>query len=147
MFPPNISQTVFDVACEACDTLCRSCTYDYEVPSCSEQLDHTMSAGGNTTLATLKIDRGYWRSSPNSTTVLGCYNEDACIGGISGEDGFCDDGYEGPCEMGKFGGNMVIPPLIRRLPSHDNGLSFKLPFVHDVSAAHPLYALRLFSLQ
>ena len=68
------------------------------VPSCAEALDHTSSAGGTVTLEMLSIDPGYWRVTEYSEDVLACYNADACLGGVTGTDGYCLEGYEGPCE-------------------------------------------------
>lgn len=97
--PSNISQTIsFEFACEACDMVCSNCEFDFNVSSCTEELDHTTSAGGDTTLEELEIDSGYWRYNTGSEAVLACYNKNACAGGISGEAGFCHSGYEGPCE-------------------------------------------------
>ena len=60
-------------------------------------MDHATSSGGNVTLQTLSIERGYWRATASSTEVLACYNADACLGGVTGTPGYCLDGYEGPC--------------------------------------------------
>ena len=49
-------------------------------------------------METLEIDKGYWRATNTSTLVLPCYNTEACVGGITGSPGYCDDGYDGPCE-------------------------------------------------
>lgn len=68
------------------------------MPVCSTELDHSTSRGGNVTLEQLQFDPGYWRATSVSEVVLACYNEDACLGGITGADGYCRGGYEGPCE-------------------------------------------------
>lgn len=67
------------------------------MPVCSTELDHSTSRGGNVTLNLLEFDPGYWRATSTSKVVLACYNEDACLGGITGADGYCRQGYEGPC--------------------------------------------------
>ena len=48
-------------------------------------------------METLLIERGYWRATNSSETVLACYNGDACLGGETGTSDFCSKGYEGPC--------------------------------------------------
>ena len=48
-------------------------------------------------METLLIERGYWRATDSSETVLACYNGDACLGGETGTSDFCSQGYEGPC--------------------------------------------------
>lgn len=59
-------------------------------------MEHANSSGGVVTVEDLVIDEGYWRATATSTSVLECYNADACLGGLgSGE---CADGYEGPCK-------------------------------------------------
>lgn len=45
------------------------------------------------------VDRGHWRASNKSTAVLPCYNPAACLGGVTGEPGYCSEGYAGPCEL------------------------------------------------
>ena len=53
------------------------------------------------TKALLPIKPGYWRSSQQSVTVLECLHSDACVGAteVSSSDGYCADGYRGPCEF------------------------------------------------
>ena len=48
------------------------------------------------TVEDLVIEKGYWRATATSTSVLECYNGDACLGGLT--TGSCAEGYEGPCE-------------------------------------------------
>lgn len=71
---------------------------------CVPALENTMSVGVTVsgvpvTLETLELDVGYWRSLSNSTTVLPCWNTDACLGGITDTADFCAEGYRGPCEL------------------------------------------------
>lgn len=49
-------------------------------------------------LETLAVDKGYWRATKTSKEILACYNEDACLGGQTGSQGYCKEGYKGPCE-------------------------------------------------
>lgn len=87
-----------DTLCQGCKTECQTCEAPGEIPVCRGQIEHTVSAGGNTTLENLWIEPGFWRASNSSELILSCYNEDACLGGTTKEDGYCQDGYEGPCE-------------------------------------------------
>ena len=64
-------------------------------------LEHTESAGVDTgtpiTLETLRIEKGYWRAVASSESIFPCWNSDACLGGITGENGYCKEGYSGAC--------------------------------------------------
>ena len=53
------------------------------------------------TLASLPIREGYWRSSLESLEIRECLHSDACAGAteVSSSDGYCADGYKGPCEF------------------------------------------------
>lgn len=88
----------FDTVCKGCEVECEQCVVEGMEPLCVEQLDHTSAAGGNTTIDLLSIDTGYWRATNTSTEILECYNTDACDGGVTGEEGYCLEGYEGPCK-------------------------------------------------
>ncbi|CAM9468153.1 unnamed protein product [Ectocarpus sp. 6 AP-2014] len=88
----------FEAICNGCDTTCDGCVFAEGslAPICTEVMDHSTSDGGNVTLQTLSIDRGFWRASASSTEVLACYHADACLGGVTGASGYCEEGYEGP---------------------------------------------------
>ena len=70
------------------------------MPTCSAALDHTSAGESGVSLEELEIDKGYWRATNTSKSVLECYNTEACKGGKSGAPGYCDTGYAvmGPCE-------------------------------------------------
>lgn len=57
----------------------------------------TDASGAGTTLATLNLAKGYYRTSNESHIVLMCYQKDACTGGIDA-DNYCAAGYRGPCK-------------------------------------------------
>lgn len=95
--------------CDSCPdwSECDKCvvTDPETVALCSEVLKHTTSLDGYTTIASLSLDKGYWRTSNESRDILRCYNPDACEGGVAeihGDgnfaDGYCADGYQGPCK-------------------------------------------------
>lgn len=69
------------------------------VPTCTETLENTRSDGANTSIEDIRIDPGYWRATTTTKTILACYNADACLGGITGEAGYCRKGYYGPCKI------------------------------------------------
>eukprot|EP00752_Nemacystus_decipiens_P008612 g7691.t1 len=85
---------------------CNNCTVRESdgQPTCSIALDNTVSEHAGASLETLNVSRGYWRSSNLSVLVLACYNPKACLGGQTGVDDPCNDGYRGPycavCESG-----------------------------------------------
>ncbi|CAM9770306.1 unnamed protein product, partial [Laminaria digitata] len=47
-----------------------------------------------TTIATLSLDKGYFRSSNQSRVILKCFHQDACVGG-SDATNYCESGYSG----------------------------------------------------
>lgn len=77
------------------------------VPICDEVPAGARSVGdGGTTLETLELEPGYYRTSNKSHNVLECFREAACEGGIDAtDDGYCADGYSGPCESIPFKGS------------------------------------------
>ncbi|CAB1118550.1 unnamed protein product [Ectocarpus sp. CCAP 1310/34] len=94
----NASGDPFEAVCAGCDIVCDGCVFEQGLvgPSCSEAMAHSTSAGGNTTLQEVSIDRGYWRATSVSEEVLECFQADACLGGVTGTSGYCLEGYEGP---------------------------------------------------
>ena len=52
-------------------------------------------------MASLALEKGFYRVSGESLVILECFNEDACVGGsIAGQ--YCAEGYTGPCECRYF---------------------------------------------
>ena len=94
------SDELFETVCAGCPGPCNACDFDEWVPSCSTLSEagvaHASSPGGDTRIEDLVIEKGYWRATKTSSTVLACYNEDACPGGIT--NGSCSPGYNGPCK-------------------------------------------------
>lgn len=90
----------FDTICKGCETWCGQCTIEGKEPICLEKLDHSSAAGGNATIESLSIDRGYWRATNTSVDILPCYNPGACLGGVTGVKDYCHVGYRGPCKSG-----------------------------------------------
>ncbi|CAN0428572.1 unnamed protein product [Ascophyllum nodosum] len=90
-----ISETVCaHCSCSKCNP-CENCSYGEinKVPTCETALEHTTSEGG--TIEELAIDAGFWRATSDSTNILECYYAKACKGGVTGDPGYCTQGYEG----------------------------------------------------
>lgn len=68
------------------------------VPTCEAPLEHSEAKQPDVTLETLSVAEGYWRATNDSVNILACYNVDACVGGQTGAEEFCAQGYTGPCE-------------------------------------------------
>ena len=94
------SNNLYAVLCKGCEEPCKGCFFERASmsPVCSKTMENTHSPGDLTTLEMVVIDRGYWRATISGQEVLPCYNTDACLGGLTGANGFCLKGYEGPCE-------------------------------------------------
>ena len=65
------------------------------VEICSAVPSHTTSPGARDKVVSLALGQGYWRSSNASVKISECYNNNACLGGVSD---YCAPGYSGPCE-------------------------------------------------
>lgn len=101
VFARSQSSEPYDTICDGCRTTCEGCSFDDPllVPICTDVMDHAASPGGTVTLEMISIDGGYWRATPSSREVLRCYNQDACLGGVTGTPDYCLQGYMGPCEL------------------------------------------------
>lgn len=95
------SGTLYEAICDGCPVECEGCSFEEPqlVLKCSDPLEHSISPGGTITLDALVIEPGYWRATPSSENVLECYNADACLGGVTGSESYCLEGYERPCEF------------------------------------------------
>ncbi|CAM9580855.1 unnamed protein product, partial [Hapterophycus canaliculatus] len=86
----------YNSTCVGCPA-CSGCeVYSAGSMSCEPQFEHSVSGGYPVVLETLQIERGYWRATNTSTIFLSCYNEEACVGGVTGSPGYCHEGYSGP---------------------------------------------------
>lgn len=90
----------FHAICDGCDdVVCYDCFLEAQLtPKCTPAFEHSTSSGRAVTIHGLEIDEGYWRATTSSTTILACYNPDACVGGITGTSSYCTEGSEGPCK-------------------------------------------------
>jgi hypothetical protein len=59
---------------------------------CSDCLAGARCDGKGTTLATIELDHGWWRTSNASSVVSPCPRTDSCLGGANAT---CEDGYTG----------------------------------------------------
>lgn len=75
-----------DDRCQQCDDIEGSDGVDCDKPGATKAL--------------LPIESGYWRSSSDSLVVFDCIYPEACAGAtqVSSSDGYCEEGYKGPCE-------------------------------------------------
>ena len=69
------------------------------MPYCEGTMSHSISNGSAITIETISIHPGYWRATSASKNVMSCYVPDACRGGVTGISSYCQEGYEGPCEL------------------------------------------------
>ncbi|CAB1102169.1 unnamed protein product [Ectocarpus sp. CCAP 1310/34] len=90
----------FELACARCSADCdaipSSVTMaDSTIPVCVESMEGTKASSSGTTVATLDLQEGYYRTSAESQVVVECYLTSACAGGTDPKN-YCADGYEGP---------------------------------------------------
>ena len=88
---------LFGTVCKDCED-CEGCKVLTNEPMCLEEVEHSTAEGGKLTVEFLVIDPGYWRATTKSLEILECYNTEACLGGVTGREGFCKIGHEGPCQ-------------------------------------------------
>ena len=71
--------------------------------TCKDVFEGIEGDVNKTTLETLPLQRGFWRTSNSSDNVRSCMVKEACVGGEE-VDGYCRDGHGGPycnvCEDG-----------------------------------------------
>ena len=91
--------SAYETACEACPEQCSTCAIQDpdRAQLCEPVLEFTTSRTADGTLESLDVEPGYWRSSSTSKEIRECYHGPACVGG---SEGYCETGYEGPCEWG-----------------------------------------------
>ncbi|CAM9483258.1 unnamed protein product, partial [Ectocarpus fasciculatus] len=90
----------FELACARCSADCdaipSSVTMtDSTIPACVELMAGTRASSSGTTVATLDLQEGYYRTSAESQVVVECFLTSACTGGTDPEN-YCADGYKGP---------------------------------------------------
>lgn len=89
-----------------CVTSVATVENEQRVPSCIEAPEHTTTLEAGGTVASLVLDKGFYRVSSKSLSILECFNEDACVGGsVAGK--YCAEGYTGPCKYRLFSSQSV----------------------------------------
>ena len=76
-------------------------------PLCAVPPLGAVAPSRGTTLATLTLLEGYYRTSNESHNILRCYHAAACHGG-SDVNRYCNSGYMGPCEKPLVTGNWFL---------------------------------------
>eukprot|EP00904_Undaria_pinnatifida_P012520 jgi/Undpi1/8399/HiC_scaffold_25.g10867.m1 len=97
----DFCSTCFDEVCARCSTGSGGILYREEVeidglPVCEEVPSGATASSKGTTVETLSLEEGYYRTSNTSHAVLECYQKSACLGGIAVGDSSCASGYKGP---------------------------------------------------
>jgi len=97
------------VVCQACPSIYYSSEGSFECTSCLESYYYDNADGecytcpegsscdvdGTSTIDTLDLDPGHWRTSSTATFLYNCPLDHACIGGTDSSD-YCENGYTGP---------------------------------------------------
>ena len=106
--PPNEYLTG-EVQNDAYDRVCAGCLPWIECDdciisdsnldtTCSKTLEHTSANERGCTLETLLIENACWRATVKHSTIVACYNNDACLGGQTVAGNVRYGSYKGPCE-------------------------------------------------
>ena len=103
----DFCQGCFDEVCSRCSTRRDGVNTSEEVRIDGKPVCHDKPVGARaaplgsrgTTVETLALEPGYFRTSNESHKVISCYQKNACRGG-SDAGKYCASGYTGPCEMG-----------------------------------------------
>lgn len=131
--PKQRADNYYYSVCDGCDACLEECPVDGNgTQGCITALENTKSNGTDAegvpiTLETLTIMPGYWRSVAASWTILSCWNEEACLGGVTDNADFCESGYKGPCERGRIhdASWSLLPECVNHVGCF---LSRKVPF-------------------
>lgn len=111
----------FELVCARCSTGCNAIPGGVFVepqdtlPVCVDLSEGATAVSSGTSLATLTLEEGYYRTSAESQIVLECYQEDARLGGTAGDDS-CASGYKGPCKCSGWRRcvvNLGVEPMSR----------------------------------
>lgn len=101
--PQNVSR--YETVCRRCSTIENHLPDGVEVdnesmaPSCQELPIGTTWQSSGTTVSSLTLKEGYYRTSNASTSIVECYRQESCVGGDD-PDKYCAAGYKGACECG-----------------------------------------------
>ncbi|CAM9098262.1 unnamed protein product, partial [Laminaria digitata] len=67
------------------------------MPVCGDPPAGAIAEASGTTVETLSLEEGYYRTSNQSHAILKCYQPSACVGGNDTAK-YCAPGYDGPCK-------------------------------------------------
>lgn len=98
----DFCSTCFDEVCSRCSGGLDGANDSEEVridgfPVCAVPPVGAVASSSGTSVATLSLEKGYFRTSNQSHDVRKCYHEVACRGGSDANE-YCTSGYTGPCE-------------------------------------------------
>lgn len=92
--------TTSENSTDASACACPEKKYDDTKGSCFDVFEGVDEFTLGTTLETLKLEPGYWRTGNTSIDVRECPVAEACVGGTGGTGrngtNYCRDGHEGP---------------------------------------------------
>ena len=101
LYYQNVSR--FQTVCRGCTTVPNQIldgvwvTNEHETPTCTELPKGTVSLSSGTTVVSLTLQKGYFRTSNETSVIFECYRSEACEGGDD-PGKYCANGYEGACE-------------------------------------------------
>ena len=96
-------------------------------PLCAVPPMGAVAPSRGTTVASLKLLKGYFRTSNKSSNVMSCYNTDACLGGSDIAE-YCKPGYMGPCKKSLVTGSCFL------------GRTFGMPARNRAVVVRPRYS-------
>ena len=104
VFGPRQDISRFETVCQGCSDAANNIVPDgveisneRQTPSCQEIPTGTVATSIATTVESLTLKKGFYRTSKENDIVMECYRSEACLGG-SDPDEYCAEGYEGACE-------------------------------------------------
>lgn len=101
LFKQNVSR--FESVCTGCSTTTNEVPDGVDIkeesgtPACQELPMGAVALSSGTTVASITLRAGYYRTSNSSVDILECHRQEACLGG-NGYETYCAAGYEGACE-------------------------------------------------
>lgn len=109
---PNTTR--FELACAQCSAAGSSTPdgvevqHGNEIPSCEELPTGAKAVSSGTTVESITLEEGYYRTSNESHVILECHRRGACVGGVDANN-YCAAGFEGPCKC-----SVIVFPNYRR---------------------------------
>lgn len=137
----KIQQAVsrFEAVCQGCSAAASDLPDGVHInnqsgtPSCKELPEGTVALSSGTTVESLTLLEGYYRTSNQSSAVLECYRSEACVGGDD-PGNYCAEGYEGACEYTKY----LTVPICTILAGWNSWLT-RSPVFDSARGFEPIY--------